>query len=298
MMSTRFHPAARIIGCGVATSLALAAAGFSEAARAAEPLVQAAGVAASAGNPHVAVVDVRPAAAFQAGHIPGAISADYRTAGWTVPGPGGAAAALPPVERLAAAIGALGVGDGDEIVIVAGDFPAAARVYWTFKVLGHTEVSILDGGWAAWSGPVESGSAPRGPAVFTPHYNAALRAELPEVAAALARGSATLVDARPASQWSGSVLSPLVHAGGHIPGAVSLDESAILTADGRLKPPDALAQLFAPAGEKPAIVYCNAGYLSAADWFVLSEVLHRPDAKLYEGSMSEWTSDASRPVVR
>jgi thiosulfate/3-mercaptopyruvate sulfurtransferase len=77
-----------------------------------------------------------------------------------------------------------------------------------------------------------------------------------------------------------------------------LDESAILTADGRLKSRDTLALLFAPAGGKPAIVYCNAGYLSAAEWFVLTEVLHRPDTKLYEGSMSEWTSDASRPVAK
>nr|WP_294524134.1 sulfurtransferase [uncultured Rhodopila sp.] len=297
-MSQRVQRAAHLPGCAIATSLALAFASFSESAFAADPLVDATRIAARAGNPHVAVIDLRPAAAFQAAHIPGAISADYRTAGWTVPGQGGATAALPPVERIAAAIGALGVGDGDEVEIVADEFPAAARVYWTFKVLGHTEVSILDGGWKTWSGAVESGAATRGPAVFTPHYNASLRAELPEVAAAVTQGSATLVDARPASQWSGSVLSPLVHAGGHIPGAVSLDESAIQTADGRLKSRDALALLFAPAGGKPAIVYCNAGYLSAADWFVLSEVLHRPDAKLYEGSMSEWTSDASRPVVR
>jgi thiosulfate/3-mercaptopyruvate sulfurtransferase len=279
-------------------AIALAVAGFSGSASAVEPLLDARQIAAGATNPHLAVVDVRPAAAFVAGHIPGAISADYRTVGWTVPGPHGAAASLPPVERIAASIGALGVGDGDAVVIVADDFPAAARVYWTFKVLGHTEVSILDGGWKAWSGAVESGSATHGPAVFTPHYNAAVRAELPEVATAVAQGSATLVDARPASQWSGSVLSPLVRAGGHIPGAVSLDESAILAADGRVRSSDALALLFAPAGDRPSIVYCNAGYLSAADWFVLSEVLHRPDAKLYEGSMSEWTSDPSRPVVK
>jgi thiosulfate/3-mercaptopyruvate sulfurtransferase len=290
--------ALRTLSRCLAVPLALTVALAGGSAIAAEPLVQAAGVAAEAGNPHVAVVDVRPAAAFQAAHVPGAISADYRTAGWTVPGPAGAAAALPPVERIAAAIGALGVGDGDAVVIVADEFPAAARVYWTFKVLGHNEVSILDGGWKSWFGPVESGSATRGPAAFTPHYTAALRAELPEVAAAAALGSATLVDARPASQWSGAVQSPVVHAGGHIPGAVSLDENAILTADGRLKSRDALALFFTPANGKPAIVYCNAGYLSAADWFVLSEVLHRPDAKLYEGSMSEWTSDAARPVVK
>ncbi len=271
---------------------------FSGSAYAAEPLVEASWLAAGIGHPHIAVVDLRPPAAFEAGHIPGAISAGFRTAGWTVPGPNGAVAALPPTEQIAATIGALGIGDGDDVVIVADEFPAAARVYWTFKVLGHPQVSILDGGWKSWTGATEAGPAARGAAVFTPHYDAAVRAELPEVASAVAGGSATLVDARPAAQWSGAVLPPMSHAAGHLPGAVSVEESGIVTADGRVKSRDALAGLFAAAGGKPAIVYCNGGYLSAADWFVLSEVLHRPDAKLYEGSMSEWTSDASRPVVR
>ena len=79
---------------------------------------------------------------------------------------------------------------------------------------------------------------------------------------------------------------------------MSLDQAAALTADGRLKSRNELALLFAPAGTRPAIVYCNAGYLSATDWFVLSEVLHRPDTKLYDGSMSEWTADPARPVER
>jgi thiosulfate/3-mercaptopyruvate sulfurtransferase len=280
------------------TTFGLAGALAATPAAAAEPLVQAAWLAGQLGKPHLAVLDIRPGAAYQAGHVRGAISAAYGTAGWTVPDPGGAAAALPPVDRIAAAIGALGIGDGDAVVIVAGEVPAAARVYWTFKVLGHTEVSILEGGWKSWTGAEENAAPARGPAVFTPHYRAAVRADLPEVAAAVAKGGATLVDARPASQWSGTVLSPMAHAPGHIPGAVSVEESALLTADGRFKSRDALAALFAPTGAEPAIVYCNAGYLSAADWFVLSEVLHRPNAKLYEASMSEWTSDASRPVAR
>lgn len=271
---------------------------FGAPARAAEPLAQPDWLAGQLRNPHVAVLDIRPAAAYLAGHIPGAISADYRATGWLAPSPGGAAGALPPVDRIAAIIGALGVGDADAAVIVGDDFAATARVYWTFKVLGHTEVSILDGGWQGWTGTVENGSAVRKPAAFTPHYNATLRAELPEVVAAVASGGATLVDARPVSQWSGATRSPIVRAAGHLPGAVSLDQNAAQAGDGRLKPRDALAVLFAPAGDKPAIVYCNSGHLGAADWFVLSEVLHRPGVKLYDGSMSEWTADASRPVVR
>jgi thiosulfate/3-mercaptopyruvate sulfurtransferase len=271
---------------------------FAGSVLAAEPLVSAEWLGTQLGNPRVVVVDLRPAAAFVAGHIPGALSSDFATTGWTVPGPGGAAGALPEVDRIAETIGTLGVGDADQAVIVADAFPAAARVYWTFKVLGHAEVSILDGGWRGWTGPVASGPTTRRPTVFTPRYTASLRADLTEVATAIAEGGATLVDARPLSQWNGTVKSPLVSAGGHLPGAVSLDQGAALTADGRLKSRNTLALLFALGGNKPAIVYCNAGYLSATDWFVLSEVLHRPGTKLYDGSMSEWTTDPSRPVVK
>jgi thiosulfate/3-mercaptopyruvate sulfurtransferase len=202
------------------------------------------------------------------------------------------------MDGVAATVGALGVGDADQAVIVANEFPTAARVYWTLKVLGHAEVSILDGGWPGWTGRVASGPVTRRPAAFTAKYTPALRAELPEVQAAVAGGGAALVDARPMSQWSGTARSPVVRAGGHLPGAVLLDQGAALTADGRLKSRDELALLFAPVSTKPAIVYCNAGYLSATDWFVLSEVLHHADTKLYDGSMSEWTTDPSRPVVR
>ena len=278
----------------VAGSLGVAAG----AARAAEPLVSANWLASHFADPQVVILDLRPAADYLAGHVPGAVSADFGTTGWMARTSGGAAGALPPVERLAATIGALGVGDTDQAVIVGDNFSAAARVYWTFKVLGHQEVSIVNGGLQGWTGPVARGAATRHPAAFTAHYDASLRAELPEVAAAVADGGITLVDARPQSQWAGSVKSPVVRAGGHLPGAVSLDQGTALTPDGLLKPRNTLALLFATAGAKPAIVYCNAGYLSATDWFVLSEVLHRPNIKLYDGSMSEWTADPSRPVVR
>jgi thiosulfate/3-mercaptopyruvate sulfurtransferase len=265
---------------------------------AAEPLVEKAWLEARLGDPHVVVLDLRPADAYSAGHIPGAVSAAYGTTEWTVPGPNGAARALPPVPRVAATIGALGVGDADTVVIVADSFPGAARAYWTFKVLGHNEVSILDGGAQAWNGALDAVTATRPAAVFTPHYMPALRAELPEVSRAASDGSAVLVDARPLPQWNGTFKLPFVRGAGHIPGAVPVDQAQALMPDGRLKPRAALAGMFAPVGDKPAIAYCNSGLLGATDWFVMSEILHRPGSKLYDGSMSEWTADPNRPVVR
>jgi thiosulfate/3-mercaptopyruvate sulfurtransferase len=268
------------------------------AADAAEPLVRKAWLVSQFGNPHLVVLDLRPAEAYRAGHIPGAVPADYRTTEWGVPGPNGAARALPPVERIAATIGGLGVGDADAVVLVADDFASAARVYWTFKVLGHTEVSILDGGARAWTDALDARPVTRQPAVFTPHYRPEMRAELPEVAGAVNGGGYTLVDARPPEQWKGTAMSPVVRVGGHLPGAVSVDQRQALTPDGRLKSPEALAEIFALVGDKPAIAYCNSGHLGSTDWFVMSEILHRPGTRLYDGSMSEWTADPARPVMR
>lgn len=271
------------------------------AAHAAEPLVEPAWLAAHLNDPHVVVLDLRPVEAYRAGHIPGAVSAAFGTTAWAVSEPNGAARALPPVPRIAATVGALGVGDADNVVIVADGLPGAARAYWTFKVLGHNAVSILDGGERAWHGALDTRPAARPAAVFTPHYTPAVRADTAEVSRASRDGSAVLVDARPLSQWNGSVTPPTPFAhgeAGHIPGAVSVDQSQAVMPDGRLKPREALAQMFAPVGDKPAIAYCNAGILSAADWFVMSEILHKPGTKLYDGSMSAWSADPSRPVVR
>lgn len=271
-------------------------------AMAAEPLVSPAWLAAHLSDPHVAVLDIRPGGQNAAGHIPGAVAADYEQAGWRAKQADGAGGALPPLDRISAVIGGLGVGDDDQAVIVGEDFGAAARVYWTFKVLGHANVSILDGGWSAWKAaaqPVVTGIVAPHPAIFTAHYDPSIRADLAEVAQEVTTGDATLVDARPPAQWQGTAKTPAVKAFGHLPGAVWVDQSEALTDGGaRLKPKGELAALFAKAGDKPITTYCNTGHLAATDWFVLSEVLHRKDTRLYDASMSQWTADASRPVVR
>lgn len=267
----------------------------------AQPLVSAEWLAQHMADPHVVVLDLRTQAAHEVAHIPGAVAADYERAGWRVKLPDGSGGALPPVPEIAATIGRLGVADTDKAVIVSDDFGAAARVYWTFRVLGHNDVSILNGGWRAWEAsglPMQAGPVARAVEVFTPQYDPALRAELAEVERTIQTGDATLVDARPPAQWEGRSKTSAVREYGHLPGAVWVDQTEALTADGRLKPDPELTRLFAKVGDKPATTYCNTGHLAATDWFVLSEVLHRPGTKLYDGSMSQWTADASRPVAR
>ena len=127
---------------------------------AAEPLVSVGWLSDNLVNDKVVILDIRnkidggSKEIFGTGHIPSAIYSNYLSDGWrsTVDGIVGK---LPPVNDLEILIGNLGIGNGDHVVVVPGginssDFGSAARVYWTFKVLGHEEVSILDGGYTAW----------------------------------------------------------------------------------------------------------------------------------------------------
>jgi thiosulfate/3-mercaptopyruvate sulfurtransferase len=263
-------------------------------------------------DPDVLVLDVRSAIdgggaeAYQKGHIPGAVHSDYDKAGWRVTR-GGVPFMLPTIAELEKLIGELGIDEETHVVVVpAGvhftDFGAAARTYWTLKVAGVTKVSILDGGYAAWAAgqnEIETGPSRPSPKIFSAALNKALFVDAREVEAIERGGGATLVDARPAAFFAGKEKAAAAQAYGHIPGAVSLDSATFYDATtNRLKPQAELAALAGsavPAG--PAVAYCNTGHWAATDWFVLSEILGRPDVRLYYGSMVDWTSNASRPLA-
>jgi thiosulfate/3-mercaptopyruvate sulfurtransferase len=256
----------------------------------------------------IRVIDIRPREAFTAGHVPGAASSPY-TMGWRVR-EGGAPGLLPPADRLAALINATGLTPERRAVIVASgatasDLAGAARVYWTLKTAGHGPVSILAGGFEASARqgfPVSAGEAtPVAAARYPLRLTDAYRSDLAATAAALARGDHALIDAREPAQFRGAAQSPEVQAAGHLPGAASMPYTLLFDpATGMTRPHDELAALLAaPAGEpdgRPALVYCNTGHTAALVWFALSELLGR-EARLFDGSMAEWTADRARPVV-
>ena len=240
-----------------------------------------------------------------AGHIPGAVHSDYDKAGWRVTR-NNVPLMVPTVAELEKLIGEIGIDEDKAVVVVpAGvnvlDFGAAARVYWTLKAMGHKRVSILDGGFAAWradaANPIETGRRAPSPSIFTAEVDKSLLATADEVEAGLRNGGATLIDARPATFFTGKDKHDKALAYGHLPGAHSVD-SALLYDDktNRLKSRDELARAFADVPAGPATSYCNTGHWAATDWFVLSEILGRKDVKLFAGSMVEWTADPRRPV--
>ena len=310
-MSSRFAFPLRNLAFAAAALLALALVNPARA-ETATPLVSTVWLKQHLNDPNVVVLDIRSAIdgggveAYVAGHIPGAVHSDYDKAGWRVTR-NGVPFMLPTVAELEKLIGETGIDEDTHVVVVpAGvhftDFGSAARTYWTLKVAGVPNVSILDGGYAAWAAErnaVETGPSKPSPKIFTATLNKSLFVDAREVEAIERDGGATLVDARPVNFFAGKEKAPAAQGYGHIPGAVSLDSATFYDSKtNRLKPQAELASLAAsavPVG--PTVAYCNTGHWASTDWFVLSELLGRKDVKLYYGSMVEWTSDANRPLA-
>lgn len=271
----------------------------------ATPLVDAAWLKERLGSPNLVVLDVRTPPA--GGFVPEAVHSDYATAGWraTI---GAAPGMLPDTAALESLIGGLGIGNGDHVVLVAAganasDMGNATRVYWTLKTLGHDAVSVLDGGFAAWTAagnPVEAAATTRPATYFTATPRTDLRATLPQVEAAVAAGTTPLHDARSAEQFAGQAKSPQARAAGTIPGAVHIDNGAFYfgpsTGFASADTVRALADKAGLALEKQPITFCNTGHLASVSWFALSEIAGVPGLRLYDGSMSEWSADPARPL--
>ena len=288
-------------------SAALAA---SVASAHAEPLITAQWLSAHRTDPDLVVLDIRSAIdgggaqAYVAGHIPGSIHSDYDKAGWRVTR-NDVPFMVPTVPELEKLIGDLGIDEDTHVVVVpAGvnvlDFGSAARTYWTLKYAGVKDVSILDGGIAAWRQanlPAETGTNAPSPKIFTASIDKSILALAADVETIEGKGGATLVDARPASFFLGKEKALASQAYGHIPGALNVDSAEFYDDKAnRLKPK---AELAAIANAVPAggvVSYCNTGHWAATDWFVLHELLGRKEARLYAGSMVEWASNASRPI--
>jgi thiosulfate/3-mercaptopyruvate sulfurtransferase len=201
----------------------------------------------------------------------------------------------PPPEKFISRMRAMGVGDGHQVVIYdgAGLF-SAARVWWTFRLMGKTDVAVLDGGFPKWR--AEGREIEDMPPVIRDRHMTVSRQnhlvkDVTQVAHAAKLGEAEIIDARPAARFRGEVPEP--RAGlrsGHIPGSKSLPIAEVLNPDGTMKAPPALKAVFEAVGvdlAKPAITTCGSGVTAAVLSLALERVGHRNHA-LYDGSWAEW----------
>ena len=277
------------------------------------PLVDLGWLTAHAKEPGTVIVDTRSRQEFDAGHIPGVVHTDYGRDGWRVTDTNGTPGMFPDdsagLGALATRIGELGIDNDSHIILVPRgrdeiDLGVATRIYWTFKVLGHDDVSILDGGMAGYledaAGPLTRDLPGRLPREFKIALQQNMLLQETEVKQAMVQGR-PLIDTRPISQFQGRTMSGAAGRPGTIPGARSVPAANLTQArSGTLLGAAALDRLFAAAGvgeEDPPILFCNTGHWASVNWFVASELLGLKGARLYDGSMAEWSADLSNPMA-
>jgi thiosulfate/3-mercaptopyruvate sulfurtransferase len=252
------------------------------------------------GSWHLAVTGRNARREYEAAHIPGAVFFDIDAiADVSNPLPH----MLPTPENFAAAVGALGIDDVQEIVIydVLGLY-AAPRVWWTFRAMGARDVVLLEGGlprWLAEGRPVDAVPVTRPTRTFQARFAEGSVFNLAQVRDGLDSQSIQLVDARPAARFWGDAPEPRPWVkSGRIPGSVNLPLTALLE-DGRLKQPAELRQAFVDAGvdlQKPIVTSCGSG-VNAATLNLALDVLGVRDVGLYDGSWTEWGGRDDLPIA-
>ncbi|MFF2088697.1 sulfurtransferase [Nocardia sp. NPDC058176] len=254
--------------------------------------------------PGVVFVEVdEDTSAYEGGHIEGAVRLDWKTDLQDQ-----VRRDFVNQEQFSDLLSARGISNDDTVVLYGGNNNwFAAYAYWYFKLYGHNDVKLLDGGRKKWEldGRPLSRDAVTRPAT---QYKAAapdtsIRAFRDEVIAAI--GTKNLVDVRSPDEFTGKILAPAhlpqeqSQRPGHIPGAINVPWSKAANEDGTFRSDAELAELYKEAGldgEKETIAYCRIGERSSHTWFVLQELLGHQNVKNYDGSWTEYGSLVGAPI--
>jgi thiosulfate/3-mercaptopyruvate sulfurtransferase len=266
------------------------------------PLVTTEWLASRLGSPGLVVADAtyhlphmrrEAAAEYQAAHIPGAVFFDIDgIKDHDNPLPH----MVPPPGEFAEAMEALGISSGDHVVVYdTHGLMSAGRAWWMLRLFGHDRVSVLDGGLQKWQverRPVGGGAERRPKGRFTARLRPELVRDLRQVAANVSSHRETLVDARAAGRFEGTVPEPRPGLrGGHVPGSRNLPYDRLIDPATRtMLPPERILAAFAQAGvdcKGPVVCSCGSG-VTAGILALALFVAGKTDASVYDGSWAEW----------
>lgn len=236
---------------------------------------------------------------YERGHIPGAVYVDWTKDIVDRYGMVKAQIALP--DEFKGAMEVRGIGEG--IAVVVADHAGghlATRLWWALKYYGYDDVAVLEGGYRAWEAaglplttePTEVVSN----ALFTPRKREELRSEIEDVLQQMQTQSHQIVDARDGATYRGEVQRG--HRGGHIPGALNVPASALVSERGEWRSPEEIRELARVAGvdvSKPVTAYCNGGVTATQLMFGLYRA-GMTDLSNYDGSWNEWGDREDLPA--
>lgn len=274
-----------------------------------EVLVETDWVKQHLGQPGIRLVEIDvDTKAYEAGHIPSAVGFNWQTQLQDQ-----LRRDIISQEAFEKLLGDAGISPTDTVILYGDNNNwFSAYGFWLFKIYGHKDVRLMNGGRVKWLNENDKQLTTEVPKIVPTHYKAAtpnleLRAMLPEVLQAQAGKNCNLVDVRSNDEFTGKVIAPpgmteTAQRGGHIPGAKSVPWNTAVGADGTFKTAEELRAIYVDQKgvdpKKDSIAYCRIGERASHTWFVLKYLLGLPNVKSYDGSWTEYGSIVGAPIEK
>jgi thiosulfate/3-mercaptopyruvate sulfurtransferase len=274
-----------------------------------EVLVETDWVKQNLGTPGIKFVEIDvDTKAYEAGHLPGAVGFNWQTQLQDQ-----VRRDIISQEAFEKLLGDAGISPNDTVILYGDNNNwFSAYGFWLFKIYGHKDVRLMNGGRVKWLNESDKPLTTEKPRIVPTRYQATapdlgLRAMLPEVLQAQSGKNCNLVDVRSQDEFTGKVIAPpgmteTAQRGGHIPGAKSVPWNMAVGPDGTFKSPEELRAIYVDQKgvdpKRDSIAYCRIGERASHTWFVLKYLLGLPNVKSYDGSWTEYGSIVGAPIEK